>query len=201
MPKRLDSVDFLYNIVQRKIEILLDKIKENIAYYWLRKKLSKENRNTCFHNYNTAKSIVLLFDASKQEDYKEVYSFFNKLSKTGMRVQMVGFNYSKDLFDFYQTGVYFSYFSKQDFHWYGGIKNPKLNDFLQEEWDILIDFGINNNRYFINAIAALSKAQFKIATKKHSTTIYDFIIDIEKNKNLTYFIEQIDFYLKMINKK
>ena len=185
--------------MKRKKRILLENIKKNIAYYWLRKKLSKNTRNTCFHNYDTAKTIILVFDASNQKDYKTVHSFFKQLSDKGIRVQMLGFNYAKELLDFYQTGVYFSYFSKQDFSWYGAIKNPKLDDLLQEKWDILIDFSIEQN-YFIDAITGLSKAQFKIATKKDNAAHYDFIIDIEKNKTLSYFIEQIDFYLKMIKK-
>ena len=185
--------------MKRKKQILLENIKKNIAYYWLRKKLSKITRNTCFHNYDTAKTIILVFDASNQEDYKAVYSFFKQLSDKGIRVQMLGFNYAKDSLDFYQTGVYFSYFSKQDFSWYGAIKNPKLNELLQKKWDILIDFSIEEN-YFIDAITNLSNAQFKIGTKKENTPNYDFIIDIEKNRNLPYFIAQIDFYLKMIKK-
>ena len=178
---------------------MLENIKKNIAYYWLRKKLSKKIRNTCFHNYDTAKSIILVFDASKQEDYKIVHSFFKILSEKGIRVQMLGFNYTKDLSDFYQTGVYFSYFSKEDFSWFGVIKNPKLIELIQEEYSILIDFSIKKN-YFIDAIVSLSEAQFKIAIKKDTIVNYDFIIDIEKNKNISYFIEQIDFYLKMIKK-
>jgi len=154
-------------------------------------------RNSCFHNYETAKTIVLLFDASQQEDYKTIISFSKKLAEKGLKPYLLGINYTKELNDFYQTGTQFYYFSPKDFYWYGAIKSPVLNDLLTEKWHILINFDTKES-YFSKAIMSLSQAEFKIGPKK--SIFYDFIINTENNKSLAYFIEQIDFYLKMIKK-
>ena len=179
----------------------ISNIKLKFAYWLLDKAYKKQKRDASFQNYLTAKNIGVIFNASQQETYETAKKYIQNLSKKeGVKVSALGFVDSKEVLDFYQKSIYFNYFSRKNLNWYGKPNNPNTQTFLKTKFDMLIDLSLVED-YPIQYIVAQSKSRFKVGCVKTNKEFYDFMIDLGDKSNLKFFIEQLDLYLGMINKK
>ena len=82
----------------------------------------------------------------------------------------------------------------------GKPSSPVIQNFINEEYDLLIDLNIRD--YFpLKYISALSKAAFKVGKFDESdTAFFDMMIDADNTKTVKYFLRQIDTYITMLNK-
>ena len=88
------------------------------------------------------------------------------------------------------------FFTRKTLNWFYKPSNPIIKNFVNREFDILIDLHTGNSIPF-KYIVAMSKARFKIGKyEKGSTSFYDFMISTRENLALPQFIEQVNHYLK-----
>ncbi|MCH7658583.1 MAG: hypothetical protein IIB05_09740 [Bacteroidetes bacterium] len=178
-------------------------LKLQLAFgdFVLKRKLKHFRRIIKVHNFKTAKRIGIIFNATKQEDYRQVSGFIKDILEIGigMEVKVLGFVNNKDVPNEYLLKKNFSYFLKRSLNWYRKPVNSEVERFLTEKFDILIDFSLNND-YLFNYIMALSPSRFKVGKFREPNNYYDFMISINKDKDLKYFIEQVRHYLEMINR-
>ncbi len=151
------------------------------------------------HNLKTAKRIGIVFNATKQDDYRQILGFVKDIQDMGIEVKVLGFVNDKDVPTEYLFKKNFSYFLKKSLNWYRKPVNPEVEKFLHEKFDIVIDFSLDND-YLFNYIIALSPSRFKVGKFKEPNSHYDFMIKINKGKELKYFIEQARHYLEIINR-
>lgn len=181
-------------------------IKNNIAYWLLNKAIKKNRRDSAFHNYDSAKSIGIIFNATQQNTYELAKKYIKTLTDRGLSVKSLGYVDSKEVLDFYQKSLHFEYFSRQNLNWFGKPNNPNTQSFINTKFDILIDLSIVED-FPIQYIVGTSKAQFKVGCykapkepNKSRAILYDFVLQLGEKQTLNYLIEQLDFYLKMIKK-
>ena len=175
------------------------KIQLVVGNFVLKKKLKQFRRTKMVHNLKTAKRIGIVFNATKQEDYKQVSDFVKDIHDRGIEVKVLGFVNNKDVPNEYLLKKNFSYFLKKSLNWYRKPVNPEVEKFLKEKFDIVIDFSLDND-YLFNYIISLSPSRFKVGKFKEPNNHYDFMIKINKYKDLKYFIEQAGHYLEVINR-
>ena len=95
----------------------------------------------------------------------------------------------------------YDFFDKKQLNWYMKPSDPFINNFIEEEHDILIDFNINDH-FPLRYIASISKAKFKVGRLSSKTGyIYDLTIDTGTSADLKNFMREVDTYLLMINKR
>ena len=176
----------------------LDKIKQSLGRQVLRKNLKNLKRNKSFHNFNTARSVGILFDATNPENYNTARSFAKFFTERKIRVYGLGYADSKEVMNFYQFYTGFNFFTIKDLSWQGIPTNHNINDFIYEKLDILIDLHLENN-FPLEYITAMSKASFKIGPSTPCANHYDFMIDISSNPTADFLCEQIKHYLSIIN--
>lgn len=178
-------------------------LKLQLAFgdFVLKRKLKHFRRTIKVHNFKTAKRIGIIFNATKQEDYRQVSGFIEDIKEIGigMEVKVLGFVNNKDVPNEYLLKKNFSYFLKRSLNWYRKPVNSEVERFLTEKFDILIDFSLNND-YLFKYIMALSPSRFKVGKFREPNNYYDFMISINKDKDLKYFIEQVRHYLEMLNR-
>ena len=80
------------------------------------------------------------------------------------------------------------------------LSNIKYIDFIEKEFDILIDTSLNQIITF-HYLVALSKAKMKVGKYSNRYDYYDFVIDVGNNDDFAYFVNQIKHYLCELNKK
>ena len=176
----------------------LEQIKTKLGKLALKKSLKSHERNKLFHNFNTARSVGLLFDATDHENYETARSFTKFLSEKKIRIFGLGFADSKEVMNFYQYYTGFHFFTIKDSNWQGIPSNHNINDFINEKIDILIDLHLSEN-FQLDYINAMSKASFKIGPYTPDSSKYDFMIDIKANPTADFLCEQIKHYLSIIN--
>ncbi|MDP4267511.1 MAG: hypothetical protein Q8880_08765 [Bacteroidota bacterium] len=183
---------------------IIDKIKYIIGTYFLKKEIEKRQRVKRITNIADAKTIGILYELSDVERYGIISDFVKSLQDKQKIVKALGYIPAKIVPHYCFPKISFDFFTQKDLNWYYKPINKRVYDFINTEFDILID--LTTDKIFpLEYIATLSSAKFKTGRKDHSKAddkqLYDLMIDIEKNKTVLTFIKHIDYYLSIINKK
>lgn len=178
----------------------LDNIKSQIGNYFLKQDQQLLKRNRMLFNLQDAKSIGIIFDASNKEDFELVKKYVNYLKEMRKKVKVIGFFSSKEVPALTYSKLEYDFFTSKQTNWYGKPSDVFIDNFIEEENDILIDLNIHE-KFPLKYIAAICKAKFKVGKTIDDThNIYDLMIQIDQPNSLKYFLRQVDTYLLMINK-
>ena len=148
-------------------------------------------------NLENAKRITILFDGTYPENIKLVKAFVAKLSKGKELVTALGFVDEKFKSFEHMSRLHFDFFSNTQLNWYGKPQGMVINNFLKEDYDILIDLTLKKF-YPLTYLAVASPAKFKVGRYRTDVNIFDLSIDISNKQNLSYLIDKTDHYLRLI---
>ena len=177
----------------------LTNIRLHVGRYVLHKKLKTLRRFKKVHNLKSAKYIGILFDATDEKHFDHIQDFYKFLRLMGIEVKVLGFVNDRDVPDKYLFKKDFFFFFRKSLNWYKKPVNDEVERFIHEKFDILIDLSLENHFAF-GYIVGLSPAQFKVGRVTTEPSYYDFMINIQKKKEVYYFIEQTKHYLEVINR-
>jgi hypothetical protein len=93
--------------------------------------------------------------------------------------------------------LHFDFFSNDDLNWYGKPQGMVLDNFLKEEYDILIDLTLTNF-YPLTYMAVASPAKFKVGRCREDIGVFDLSINNNKDQSLEALIKEITHYLNRI---
>ena len=140
-----------------------------------------------------AKTVAVIFEATKMGNRKIVDNFVQKLKNQGKRVTIFAYLNDKNM-----SNLPFRFFNKKNVNWRGTPNGAEVEKFLSENFDLLYCLYVGKN-IPLEYIGAMAKARFKVGPYVDKLTTYDFMIDTQ-NTDLQYFINQINFYLTKITK-
>lgn len=164
----------------------------------LQQRLSTQKRKTFFRNFNEVKTVALLFNATNQQDFDLVKRYVHYLKEEKKKVKAIGYFDASKLPEFSYSRVEYAFFDNRDLNWHLKPLGNEIDDFINKEFDLLIDLNIFND-FPLYYIAVLSKAKFKIGRYKEKTNAYDLMIEFPGDKGIKYFLRNIDHYLLQIN--
>jgi hypothetical protein len=148
-------------------------------------------------NVEKAKTIGLLFDATRPETRKTILSYAKSWEKKGKKIVLLGFFDAK-------TGneeLPFPSFNRKELDWLKRPKNQPTEDFLKAPLDILI-LTCQLPPAPLTYITALHPAPLKVGAPHASSSPYlDLMVDTGENQSLDFLLKQINVYLKLINKE
>ncbi len=180
---------------------LIKKVINYIRRYYYLQEFAKINRQRQIVNLSDAKSIGLLYNVLDEETYHIADAFAKKLKQDNKYVHVLGFIDLKYTQPFIIPTLATDFFIKKDINWYGKPNNQFVKDFIERDFDILINLSLNDN-YTLQYISGLSKAKFKVGTSnKNNSEFYDFLFELPIHTKLSEYIKQIEYYLTLINKK
>jgi len=137
----------------------------------------------------TAKTAGIIWNKNDKIAYKDIVKKLNK-NKIEFRSICISNNkLNKD-----QKNIVTS----KDFNFSGTPKNKFVQDFLDTEFDLLIDISLSSSIY-AQLIRSFSRAHFKVGWAPVNTDYFDMTIDISKKPESQYLIKQIYHYLNVIN--
>ncbi|NTW31502.1 MAG: hypothetical protein HGB12_02560 [Bacteroidetes bacterium] len=179
---------------------LFDKIRQSIGWFLLNKEVVKMHRNRFISNIDDAKTIGILYDASSEEIYNKVSEFVKYFQNKQKNVKALGFVNFNQLPHYCFPKLTCDYFTKRDLNWYYKPTNSRVIDFINEEYDIMIDLCMNDCFPLIY-VSAVSKAKFKVGRygEKYSD-IYDFMLNVNNTISLEDYFKETIHYLSIINK-
>lgn len=157
-------------------------------------------RNPVKFNFDHVKTVGILFDATNPEDYELVKRYVVYLREHRKKVKAIGFFNTKGIHEMTYSKLEYDFFSIKELNWFGKPSTAVIKNFINEEFDLLIDLNIQDH-FPLKYISALSKANFKVGKyQENETETYDLMIDADNTKTLKYFLRQVDAYVIMLNK-
>jgi len=92
---------------------------------------------------------------------------------------------------------HYSTFSEKDFGMYGKVKATNVKGFIDESYDLLINY-CNHDTVYTNLVVIQSKAKFKVGfLDENMKNVYDFTIATEGNK-VDVFNDELTKYIKIL---
>ena len=175
------------------------KFRQNISTWFLNRKIKKQKRVSKSVGYNQAKHIGILYDASKEKDYLLVKRLVQEIREAHKDVYALGYINAKNLPENRYIKLGLDFFTKKNLNWYKKPVGPTIDNFVKENFDVLINLNIEN-AYPLRYVAAATKSSFKIGRFNSSNEGYcDFMLQVDKRIGLEGLIQQSMHYLKIIN--
>lgn len=165
------------------------------------KAFSALHREMKFQNFETAHNFGLVFDATDEADYHRVESFARHLQTKDKKVKAIGFVGYKETPHYIMPKLSYDYVTLKDLGFSYNIKNPLVREFMDFEFDILIDFNLKRNP-ILRYISGLSKAKFKIGRyHEEDKEIFDFMLQDISAEHLAQYAKEVFYYLELLHTK
>ncbi|TFH25271.1 MAG: hypothetical protein E4H10_09545 [Bacteroidia bacterium] len=173
-------------------------LRENIGRQILRRKLKGFSRETVVHNFETAKSAVIVFDTSAPNSFSAIKEFREFAEKNKVTCSVYGYVPQKEVPQEMLFWKNFFFVTKRNLNWYLKPSGETVDSFFSQDPDILIDFsqGLPLELQFL---VQLSPARFKIGCYTEQQNDYDLMINLTQQDDMAYLSEQIRHYVSMLN--
>jgi len=167
-------------------------LKKNTALKFNNKEFKKlKENNTKAPEF--IETIGVLADSRLFGSYDISRNLSQKLGKPHKNFEIIIFENLKDDF----VSQHYNTFSEKDFGMFGKIKAQNLIGFVDEKYDLLINY-CNSDSVFANVVALRSKAKFKVSFASESiANLYDFTIAVDGNK-IDIFNDELAKYLQIL---
>ena len=139
-------------------------------------------------------TMGILCHITDEESYKNIHDLFSKLHSPKRTIRLMGYIDQKEVPYFCLQQLSADYFSKKHLNWYGKPKFIQLYDFINKDFDIIIDFSRNDLaplRFILNT----SKAKLIVGANEFSQDMYDIYFKDEDNLNNLKLLKTIHNYL------
>lgn len=155
-------------------------------------------RNKRFHSFDTAKKVGLVFTAD-QEVPGEVVAMMKFLKGRGVSCSLLGYHDGKKLPEKLSQFSDAVIFTGKDLGWYGRPQAEGVTRFLQNAYDIVIDFCRQGDVYPIQYVVSTVQASMIIGGVQYARCPYDVIVDAQQQSTQGGYVEQIKHYLSIFN--
>jgi hypothetical protein len=139
-------------------------------------------------------TIGILCQITDEESYKNIYDLFSKLQSSKRTIRLMGYIDQKDVPFFCLPQLSADYFSKRHLNWFGKPNFVQLNDFINTDFDILIDFS-RNNLMPLRYILTTSHAKLIVGANEYMQDLYDIFINDEATLDNFKLLKTIHNYL------
>ncbi|MDR0695127.1 MAG: hypothetical protein LBF81_07510 [Prevotellaceae bacterium] len=174
-------------------------VKRSIGRRILKKQRKYQQCKRQFHNFNTAKSvgILYLYNPTTENDIQMLVRF---LTERNIKVQLLAYSPEPAPPQSFITTVNKRLFHKDQLNWFGKPVTGEVDNFIRSPFDILIDFS-HSLCYPMQYVATLSHAQMRVGKIAYPDNPYEFILTVPEQGNNKLFIEQLKHYLLSIQIK
>lgn len=179
---------------------LLDQIKE-----WLgRRALLKESgpeRTPVAKNLTQAVKVGIIYLVANEKAHEQVRNYVKKIKEEiGItKIMALGYFDQKEPPYYLHAKLNFDVFSQKDLNWYRIPHGNVVQNFIAEEYDVLIDLTVYDHLP-LQYILAKSRARFKVGRQSETNAHFlDMMIDTAGADSLPQLIANVNRYLMMIN--
>ena len=179
----------------------LGNLRTSIGNYFLKKEVTKIKRARTILNIKDAKSVGIVFNCEKAEDVDLIKKYDNYLQELGKKVKAIGYIGIKEPSANMAWWAGQPYITRKEINWYGEPQKQFIDNFVGEEFDLLIDLNTSGELPLM-FVTALSKARCKVGKYSEKyLSLYDVMIETDETKTLKYFLKNVDTYMEMLNKR
>jgi hypothetical protein len=165
----------------------------------LTKSLQEAGRERRIVNLRDARRVGVLYILDDIPDYDTVCEFVSMLQHQHKEVKALGFVKNKNLVSRFLPKLSYDFFSRKDVNWFHIPVHPKVKDFIQQPFDILVDLSLKEVLP-LKYIAGHSVAHCRVGRfTEENACCYDLMINAGPGMTVKEFIKQIVHYLSVIN--
>ena len=177
----------------------IENVKQRVGQIVFQKELRNNPRSKLVCNLDDARSVGILYDATTQEKVEVIKPFVSYFFDLKKDVRALGYVNSNQLSFCHSPRLQYDFFYQKDLNWYYKPQNYIIDNFVQKEYDILINL-CDSSIIPIKYLVASSMAHFKIGIYEEEYEIYDLMISLKEDKSIDKLMIEIKRYLKLINK-
>jgi hypothetical protein len=133
-------------------------------------------------NIKDALNIGIIYNATEYVSFEIIRNLVKELTHDSRKITVLGYVNSKNVIDSYLYRKGFDFFSLIELNWYYKPVSPVVNQFIEQQFDLLINLSLEEH-FPIQYITAMSKATFKSGKYSLGDNRLDLMIDIEKEKS------------------
>jgi len=180
-------------------------ILENIKQFYLNRKVKKLNvssrRIVTLKEFKDIILVGVLFDASDEKKYSRAAHLIRHFQSLGKKVDAIGLISLKEDPHYLDNALSYNYIRLKDINWYYYPKSLFVNDFINKEFDLLIDLNFDK-KPSLRFITEASVAQCKVGLNQNDDDlIYDFMLEGIPPSDINMFLKQLLHYLELIKTK
>jgi hypothetical protein len=176
-------------------------IRNKAGDYLLLKQYPAYSRKRTIMNIDSAGSIGIIYCGDNPDDVELIKNYVQTLRNMGKQVKSLGFIHVKQLPLGLNGSMMHQYFALKELSWYFKPSSQFINNFVNDEFDILMDFGIPSQLPIL-FISSMSKAKCKVGRYLEKyVDFYDVMIEADETKNLDYVVKTTHNYMMLLNKK
>ncbi|WP_010521025.1 DUF6913 domain-containing protein [Aquimarina agarivorans] len=158
---------------------------------------SKIQKRSAYSGAIKLKKLAVLIDARKDFDILSVVKLADKLGVRSDQLKIMGLRETSKSGSTESSTGGATYFDEKAIGYAGGFKSNALSNFVEEPFDVLINF-YGTDIPNLNLVAASSKAKFKVGFADVDHRINDLVIGTPAD-NIDLFISELRKYLKILN--
>ena len=178
---------------------IIQNIREKFANSSLLQQVNDLDRKQKSINMDSARTIALLYYLPDEATYKTVESILSKLNDFNVKVKVVCYTDLKIIPHYFIPKISQDIITAKDVNWKFQPQKPFVKEFINTEYDILIDLSLSEHLPLLYC-AALSKAGLKVGRfKEDHQLFYDLIIHAGPDETIDTFAGQVIHYLSRIN--
>ena len=165
------------------------------------KEMKRINRKPEIVSFDEATKIGILYDATDEHDSDSVKNYVKNVRANYKKdILAMGYVDKKALHKSQYAQIGLDFFTRKDLNFQMIPVNPVVNNFINENFDILIN--LNSGKCFpLRYISAMSKARFRVGRYSSSNTVYfDMMVKLKGEPPLNTVIEEIEHFLRLIKK-
>jgi len=154
----------------------------------------KPSRKKEMASLEQVKTMGIVCQITDEDSYKEMYDLFSKLHSPKRTIWLMGYIDESKVPYFCLQQLSADYFSKKQLNWYGKPDFVQFYDFVNKDFDILIDFS-RNDLSPLQYILAVSNAKLIVGANEYAKDLYDIFIHDEAELDHLRLLKIIHNYL------
>lgn len=166
----------------------------------LERKLRKTKREPRCTSFDNVKSVAIVWDASRPEEFSVISKFFHILTEQGKKVIIFGYYPGKSLPNTLIANRMITCLKRTEVDFLYRPVTPEADKFVKERFDVLIDINFRK-QFTLEYITALSLASLKVglAGSDPVSSPFDLMISLKNTESVENFLGHVLYYLGKIN--
>lgn len=180
---------------------LIESFKAYLVKRKIRHIIGDTKRDLRLLEFEKLATVGVVFDASDEKKYKRASHLIGYLKSQKKVVSAIGFVALKEMPHYADNTLSNNYLFKKDVSWFNFPNSSFTNEFLNKEFDLLIDLNFDN----IPSLRILTKyslAHCKVGLNQGGDEeIFDFMLEGISKDDSNLFLKELIKYLELIRTK
>jgi 3-methyladenine DNA glycosylase AlkD len=169
-------------------------IKFNKVSSKVEKILEKKQNNKSLEFSNNVKTVGIIVNEGSGFNFEMLKELQRQIATGSENFYILTCKDSSESYNEFRGAIFY----EKQFNWNGVLQSKQVNDFLENQFDMLIDY-TNADTVFKKYLVAKSKAKFKVGLANIDNRLYDFMIALNTN-DIRLFNKELVKYLKILKK-